>query len=278
MDDNVSIDDVKEFWENNPLFGDEGDSEIGSKQWFHEDEIHRARDCFPAGPDAIFTNGLTDESKILDVGCGNGFWTRFFLRKGFVNISACDLTEKAIMLTKKSLEIFNLKTNGVIIKSNAEALDFDDGAFDHVNCQGVIHHTPDTKKCLEEFNRVLRKGGTACFSVYHKNFILRSPLLLKVVSGIFKNLIGLKGRGRERMLDAGDADELVRIYDGDTNPLGKCYTLKEINNMVEGLFEIEEHQLFFFPARAFPIKLPAWLHLFLHKHFGFMIAIKARKI
>ena len=80
-----------------------------------------------------------------------------------------DLTQQALNLTKKRLKINNLDAD--LKCENAENLSFSDETFDHVNCQGVIHHTPDTEKTISEIARVLKPGGTASLSVYYKNVI-----------------------------------------------------------------------------------------------------------
>ncbi|MCE5252274.1 class I SAM-dependent methyltransferase [bacterium] len=272
------IENVRHFWEENPLFQGEGKNEIGSKEWFIEWEDVYINDCYAGHePESIYTKGLQKESKILDVGCGPGFWVRYFLKKGFVNVSACDLTSKAVELTLKSLELFNITCKPNIKVGNAEQLSYPDESFDHINCQGVIHYVPDTKKAIVEFHRVLKPHGTACFSVYHKFFLLRHPFLLKIILLILRRIINLRGRGRETMLNTVEPDEIVRRYDGENNPIGQSFTIKEMKTMVDGLFEITEIQHFYFPARAFPFKIPKIVHRWLHKHYGLLIVIHANK-
>lgn len=276
-DTNRTVDDVRRFWSNNPLFSGEGTAQPGTAEWFQEHERVYVEDCFAgSGPDPIFLEKIPAEARILDVGCGPGFWVRYFLRQGYKDVSACDLTETAVDLTKTSLGLFGLKADVVV--GNAEELPYKPGSFDHVNCQGVIHHTPNTIKCIREFHRVLKPNGTLCFSVYHQNFLLRNPGLLRAFSMVAKNFIGLRGRGRERLLDSADAEEIVRMYDGAANPIGKAFTLTDMKKMIHGYFEIENIGYFFFPARALPIRIPRFLHKWLHVHFGLMLVIRARKI
>ena len=99
---------------------------------------------------------------------------------------------------------------------------FHDNEFDHVNCQGVIHHTPDTEATLSEISRVIKPGGTARISVYYRNPILQSWRYLRWIGWPLSLLGGgLKGRGREKIFTESDVDEIVRLYDGADNPLGK---------------------------------------------------------
>jgi len=275
----MTIEQVKKFWEENPLFVGEGMAEVGSKEWFEEWEKVYKEDCLAGqSPEKIYTEGLTLDKKIIDIGCGPGFWVRYFLKFGFRNLSACDLTEQAVNLTKKSLSLYGLDKYPVEIKiGNAEDLPYENETFDHVNCQGVIHHTPNTEKCIEEFYRVLKPNGSLCFSVYYNFFLLRKPFLLKIVSLILAQFIGLSGRGRESILSSGNPQEIVRTYDGSDNPVGKAFTLIEIENMLIGLFKIVKKRRTFFPARALPFKIPKKMHLWLHNKHGLLIVLRAVK-
>lgn len=275
----ISIEQVRNFWEKNPLFTGEGRSRVGSLEWFEEWEKIYIDDCLAGkSPEKIYTEGLSPDKKIIDVGCGPGFWVRYFLKLGFNNLSACDLTEQAISLTKKSLSLYGLDKYSVDIKiGNAEDLPYENESVDHVNCQGVIHHTPNTEKCIEEFYRVLKPGGSLCFSVYYNFFLLRKPFLLKIVCLLLARFIGLSGRGRKSILSSGNPQEIVRTYDGNDNPIGKAFTLKEIENMLSGLFRIVKIRRTFFPARALPFKIPKRMHFWLHNKHGLLIVLRAVK-
>ena len=58
---------------------------------------------------------------------------------------------------------------------------------------------------------------------------------------------------------------------GINNPIGKCYSKKKLLELLKPYFHIEETYLHFFPARSLPFKIPAFVHRFLDKTFGFMI-------
>ena len=279
------INDVKCFWEKTPLFAEEAVCEEGTKEWFLEHERVIESDCMPDKGQFEYVMGewISADAHILDVGCGPGYWVRRFLRHGFQYVSACDLTYRAVDLTKKSLQIFGLTTRGQIVQGNAESLPFDDASIDHLNCQGVIHHTPNTEECLVEFHRVLKPKGTLCFSVYYRNVFLRHPVLLHLIQETAGLFLGLKGRGREGLVrEAINAEDLVRRYDGSENPIGKAYTKAETLALLSfrggKLFKPIHLERFFFPARAFPFRIPAGLHRFFCRHAGLLIAVKAVKI
>lgn len=275
MSKHPSIDEVRSFWDRNPLFTGEAGSAEASREFFLEHEKIVIEDCFSGRIEDFYFEGVKGK-KVLDVGCGPGFWVREFCRRG-AETSAVDLTPKAVELTRKSLECFGYQASVQV--GNAESLPFADQTFDHVNCQGVIHHTPDTSKCVEEFFRVLKPGGTVCFSVYYRNLLLRSGALFSIVrtlAGIFP--VGLRGRGRENMVGlAASPEELVRMYDGRDNPIGKAFTRREVLKMAAPYFETEMTTRHFFPMRAVPIRLPKSVHRLLHRHFGLMIVFRGKK-
>lgn len=276
-----TVDDVKDFWEKNPLWSGESKYEIGTKEFFEEHREVYLKDCYAEQfPDSIMVPRLTPEDKMLDLGCGIGMWTiELQLRtpeRERAKMYSADLTQRALDITKKRLEIYGLISELSI--QNAENLEYPNEIFSHVNCQGVIHHTPNTKQCVKEIARVLKTGGSANISVYYKNFFLRNWKAIKLFSKLLKKSgAKMDGRGREDIYGLDDIDEIVRHYDGAENPIGKAYSKQEFIDMCSPYFEIEHSRVFFFPARTLPFKMPLFLHQFLDRNFGFMINLKLRK-
>ena len=271
-----SIEEVRRFWTDSPLFVGEGRHEPGTREWFDEHEDVYVNDCFAGEAHPIFSRGVTTGTVLLDAGCGPGIWVRFFARRGVRHLHACDLTPTAVALTNKSLQLYGL--HGDVQMGNIETLPYADATFDHVNCQGVVHHTPDPSQAIREFHRVLKPGGTLCLSVYHRNVLLRSPRLLKLLRRVLVPLISLMGRGRESMLSTADADEIVRMYDGRDNPIGGSYTLDEVHALVAPSFAVEEVGYFYFPGRVLPFRLPRRLHAWLSRNHGLMVILRCRRL
>ncbi|MFH1320658.1 MAG: class I SAM-dependent methyltransferase [Bacteroidota bacterium] len=273
-----TIKDVKNFWENNPLFSGESDFKVGSKEFFEDHKKTYYNDVFAGNfDDSLFIPKNLEKATVLDLGCGVGFWTiEIQQRRKCKAFYSCDITQKAIDITKKRLEIYGPTANLSI--QNAETLSYENGFFDHVNCQGVIHHTPNTDKAIQEIARILIKGGTASISVYYRNFLLRNWPNFSYIGKLISKLGGgLKGRGRESILNIKNIDEITRLYDGENNPIGKSYTKIKIMQMLTPFFEIERSFCFFFPARALPIKIPKPFHRFLAKNMGFMLHLNLIK-
>lgn len=275
----TDLEQVQDFWENSPLWAGESSYEEGSYEFFLEHRNVNLNDCLGGSFDIRFLpparpNG--QEMKVLDLGCGIGFWVNEFGMRGLKNIYAADLTKKALEITNKRLQCFGVEAD--LSQQNAEKLSYQDEFFDHVNCQGVIHHTPDTATAVSEIARVLKHGGTASISVYYRNPLLRLwPILRWIGVPLSKLGGGLKGRGREKIFLNRDVDEIVRLYDGEDNPIGKSYSRKQFIKMLEKHFTVSETYLHFFPARSLPFKIPSVLHRWLDKRLGFMIYASVKK-
>jgi SAM-dependent methyltransferase len=203
-------------------------------------------------------------------------WTTEFALRGYSDIFGADLTYRAIELTKKRLEFYGL--NAMLSIQNAEMTSFKNASFDHVNCQGVIHHTPNTATCVKEIARILKNDGTGIISVYHENLFLKLWPFLRPI-GLFLSYCGakLKGRGRENIFRHSDVNEIVRLYDGSKNPIGKAYSKKSFVDLLSPYFDVDEIFYHFFPARCMPFKIPKSLHRFFDKKMGFMIFAAVRK-
>jgi len=103
---------------------------------------------------------------VLEIGCGAGLLASDLVRSG-AKLYAIDITDQAVILTKKRFELNKIK--GKIIKMNAEKLSFADKYFDYIISWGVIHHSGNMKKIVDEIHRVLLPKGEAYLMVYNRN-------------------------------------------------------------------------------------------------------------
>lgn len=273
---NHDIAQVKNFWESHPLWTSESRYPTGSMEFFEEHRHVCINDCLEGTLDPRILPPPENSANILDLGCGPGFWTIELAQRGCTDITAADLTGKALQLAEERCKLYNV--SAIFSQQNAESMTFANGTFNHVNCQGVIHHTPDTASCVREIARVLKSSGTASISVYYRNVFLRNWHLLAWL-GKFLFYLGakLRGRGRESIFSETNTEEIVRLYDGAENPIGKSYSKKEFSALLEPYFHIDEFFLHFFPARTLPFRLPTHIHTMLARHAGFMLYSRLRK-
>ncbi|MCJ2054934.1 class I SAM-dependent methyltransferase [Methylobacterium sp. J-070] len=101
-------------------------------------------------------------SRILEVGPGSGFNTRFMARHCRGEVFALDISEAA----DTTFENTRTLPNCTVVRADLMAAPFADESFDLVVADGVLHHTPDTRAAVEALYRKVRPGGQFFFYVY----------------------------------------------------------------------------------------------------------------
>ncbi len=104
-----------------------------------------------------------NKSLVLDVGCGFGKEAKYLMNI-FDNakIVAVDLN-----LAVVSAGLSLLETNKIFpVVSSLFKLPFKDLFFDHVHCQGVLHHTYSTEKAFFSIEKKVKKDGSIFIWVY----------------------------------------------------------------------------------------------------------------
>ena len=105
------------------------------------------------------------------------------------NTHGIDLTARAIEITKKRLSFYDLSSNLKV--GDAENLEFSDNSFDFIYSWGVIHHSPDTQKAVDEIYRVLKPGGRFFCLEFSKILNSNLELLYKNYSKLIPLVGGL---------------------------------------------------------------------------------------
>src|SRR5687768_13123153 len=95
---------------------------------------------------------------VLEIGVGLGADHALLAQNG-ARLWGIDLTPRAVSHTRRRLDVLNLESHLQV--ADAEALPFSDQSFDLVYSWGVLHHSPDTQRAINEVFRVLRPGGEA---------------------------------------------------------------------------------------------------------------------
>lgn len=99
--------------------------------------------------------------KILDAGCGGGFYT-IPLAMRSDHIYALDISLKNLKILKRRAKTRNLQTV-YITRGDIENLPYKSNFFDFILLLGVLEHLPNTKKALENSRRILApKGKIIC--------------------------------------------------------------------------------------------------------------------
>lgn len=97
--------------------------------------------------------------RILDVGCGTGYFVVLLGKEGF-DVTGIDLTQEMI---KKAKELIcdhgPYPENVQVMEMDAEKLSFEDESFDAVVTRNLTWTLPHPIEAYQEWYRVLKKGG-----------------------------------------------------------------------------------------------------------------------
>lgn len=144
-------------------------------------------------------NGL----EILDFGCGNGWLSILFAKRG-AKMWGIDISEELIKHANQLADKEGLSGKIIFQEMPAENLIFKDNFFNLILGSAILHHT-DIKPAVENIYRVLKKSGRAIFvEPMNQNIFLkiwrkltpwrRSPIEkaftyneLKLIQNIFPN-------------------------------------------------------------------------------------------
>lgn len=101
--------------------------------------------------------------KVLDVGCGSGWYAEQFVQHGAL-VTAFDLNAQFVALTQA-----RVGAKATVLQADlAQPLTFaQDGEFDLIVCPLVMHYLKAWQPPLSEFQRILKPDGVLVFSTHH---------------------------------------------------------------------------------------------------------------
>lgn len=115
------------------------------------------------------------KSRILDVGCGNGFFISQLCKNTKARLYGIDISDDMIHATavrnRKAVAEKRLRLS----VGNCCNLKFRDSAFDTVTTINTIYFWNDTVKGLSEIRRVLKDNGVFYNAVYTKEWLKKIP-------------------------------------------------------------------------------------------------------
>ena len=108
---------------------------------------------------------INQDSRVLDLGCGNGTIAIWLAEESGGHVTGIDLSGVRVdnALDKQAALNTDLQGRLAFKKASATELPFPDGSFTHVWSQAVIYHVPDKRAVLSEAYRVLAPGGIMVF-------------------------------------------------------------------------------------------------------------------
>ena len=120
---------------------------------------------------------ISPASRVLDYGCGQGSYLRYFHERG-IDIHGAEVTDTLVDATRM---------HGLSVKkvTDFSSLPFADAEFDVVYLMQVFEHLRDPKRFMRELSRVLKRGGALYLAVPNASSTWRRLFRSNWVSGYF---------------------------------------------------------------------------------------------
>lgn len=123
---------------------------------------------------------LEEKDKILEVGCGNGYYLNLFNKLNFdFGLTGIDSDKLALVDAKKFIKDDRVR----LILGDASKIPFKKNSFDKVVMSEVIEHVEDEGRVLSEIYRVLKPKGILVLTTCNINY----PLLWDPVNWILQH-------------------------------------------------------------------------------------------
>ena len=103
---------------------------------------------------------------VLDLGCGNGYWTKLLAQK-YKKVVGVDNSKKLIQIAKNKRQLSNIEYKLVEIESD---FPFINNSFDLIFSNMVLHYVKDLNKLIQELHRVVKPNGLFLVSFVHPIF------------------------------------------------------------------------------------------------------------
>lgn len=241
-----------------------GEASQHTLEWYQAVERYRYDEYGPWMPEVMEFARHANED-VLEIGGGLGTDLAQFAAHG-ARVTDIDLSSGHLALAQENFRLRGLP--GRFVHQDAETLPFDDGSFDLVYSNGVLHHTPHTAAVVAEIRRVLRPGGKVIAMFYAEPSI-----------NYWRNIVMQHGL-RETFLEQFSVGEVmsrtVEKSEIGARPLVKVYTRRRLRRLFAGFERIQILQRQLVPGevprvlRRVPVE---WLG----RVMGWNLIIKAHK-
>lgn len=166
---------------------------------------------------------LEEEDKILDMGCGDGFYLYLLSKLNLkFELTGVDINERALESAKVHLKGKRIR----LIQADILNLPFPEASFDKIIASEVLEHVGDDVLALKELHRVLKKGGILVLSVPHKNY----PFFWDPINWTLEHLLDIHIQSG---FWAGIWNQHLRLYSEKDlqDLLRRCFTKNSVSRL-----------------------------------------------
>lgn len=198
--------------------------------------------------DLMPVSGL-DNLSVLDFGCGPGYDLVGFSTQSKPNrLIGIDVSKSSLAEARARLALHGAEPELYHHDVTKAPLPIADSSIDVVHSSGVLHHMESMEPALIELRRVLKKGGTAQFMVYH-----RDSLWVHLYVAFERQIL----QGIDPNLDLGAAFQ--KSTDGPDCPISRCFSERQF---------IDYASRYGFEIESFGVAVSAWEMSLLDKRFS----------
>lgn len=217
-----------EQWTHDPcgLSGAQG-FEIGTKAFYERVDRSRYEEYAPWMRSSLGFTQFAGQ-KLLEVGFGVGTDLFQFASSGAI-VSGVDLSPEHLRIATQRFALYSIPAE--LRLGDAEHLPFEDASFDVVYSFGVLHHTPNTERAVEEIHRVLRLGGRAVIGVYHR---YSAFYLFAVLGERYLLRLGFLRESYRRTLS-----KIEHREHSNACPLVKLYSRRSLRRLLKQFREVQ---------------------------------------
>lgn len=225
----MSLSDVRSFWDARPCNIRHSSKEVGTKEYF--DEVEARKYTVEPHIPAFASFSSWEGKRVLEVGCGIGTDTINFARAG-ARVTAVDLSRESLQIARQRAEVFGVGGRVRFFEANAEELasalpqkEVGEG-YDLVYSFGVLHHTPNPRRAVEELAKLVKPGvGELRIMVYS---------LVSYKAFHFMHHNGLWKMGSMR-------DTIPEFAEAQTGcPVSYVYDFEGVRDLLAPWFEVQQ--------------------------------------
>ena len=256
------------WWNKNPMTYEDWNLSTNKRSLINNEKIKKINsEYLKSNPylNSYFKSlrNFKPKNNAIDIGCGWGSST-VILSKFFKIVYSIDISKKSIQAAKNNIYLNGLEKKVNLKKFDAEKLNFNN-YFDLVYSWGVIHHSYNTKKILENIYKGLKKNGKCLIMIYNKNSIRY------YVKGLYYLIFKLK------IFSGYNLDSVQKLFtDGFYQ---KHYTKAELRKILKNIgfknihFDLTHMNKSYLPFT----KNNSLIDKFLKKKFGWLLVAKFSK-